>query len=144
MPEINTSLRDAAQILRGCDRDGNELRYQVANWLEFAAMRGPAMPGRPYAQAVADAVLTDPPEHTFWTPDANKTYCRGCGHTLYAGNHGQPCHAEIRHGPGHQSRTRCGLKGPHEVHFAVYMGQEATWRGDKAYSGVLDEPPMAE
>lgn len=56
----------------------------------------------------------------------------------------EDCDAEVRHGPGHQSRTKCELKGEHEVHRAVYMGTEATWRGPVAYTGVFDEPPMAD
>src|SRR5690349_22759632 len=50
----------------------------------------------------------------------------------------EACAAEVRHGPGHQSRTKCELKGEHEVHRAVYMGTEATWRGEFAYTGAFD------
>ena len=54
------------------------------------------------------------------------------------------CDAEVRHGPGHQSRTKCELTGRHEIHRAVYMGTEATWRGPYEYTGAFDEPPSAE
>lgn len=55
----------------------------------------------------------------------------------------EPCSALIRHGPGHQSKTRCRLTGPHAVHEAVYgsMMQFARWRGDEASSDAFDESP---
>lgn len=49
-------LRDAAARLRQSGRDGNEFLFQVANWLEYAAMRGSGMPGRAYAIAVAETI----------------------------------------------------------------------------------------
>jgi hypothetical protein len=54
-----------------------------------------------------------------------------------------PCLAEIWHGPGHQSRTRCHLRGPHDIHCAVYgcYDQVARWRGKQVFSGYFDEPP---
>lgn len=54
------------------------------------------------------------------------------------------CTAIIRHGPGHQSKTRCRVQGEHDEHEAVYMGQFATWRGDEAMTGFFDEPPDQE
>lgn len=59
---------------------------------------------------------------------------------------GADCTAEIRHGPGHQSRTTCELKGLHDVHRAIYGSyrQEATWRGLHAYTGIADEPPLED
>jgi hypothetical protein len=52
------------------------------------------------------------------------------------------CEAVIWHGPGHQSRTRCRVEGPHDIHEAVYGGNSfAQWRGDEATTGVFDEPP---
>lgn len=53
------------------------------------------------------------------------------------------CEALIWHGPGHQSRTRCYLKGKHEIHETRYgrYDQIARWKGDKALSGFADEPP---
>ena len=53
------------------------------------------------------------------------------------------CEAVIRHGPGHQSRTKCQVVGKHKVHEAVYGSYEqyAQWVGDKCYSGYFDDPP---
>lgn len=58
----------------------------------------------------------------------------------------EPCLAEVSHGPGHQSSTRCELTGPHDVHRAIYgsQRQEATWRGPHVFTGAADEPPMEE
>ena len=59
---------------------------------------------------------------------------------------GPECKALIFHGPGHQSRTRCRLKGPHTIHQASYgsSDQLAHWEGDKGFSGYFDEPPTVE
>jgi hypothetical protein len=56
------------------------------------------------------------------------------------------CSAEVRHGPGHQSSTKCEVKGVHEVHRAIYGAdrQEAAWRGTHVYTGAFDEPPPEE
>lgn len=53
------------------------------------------------------------------------------------------CPAILWHGPGHQSRARCRLRGPHAIHETVYGSarQFARWEGDKAFSGVFNEPP---
>jgi hypothetical protein len=53
------------------------------------------------------------------------------------------CKAVIYHGPGHQSKTYCRKKGPHEIHEAIYGSQMqyAEWRGDEVFSGFFDEPP---
>lgn len=58
----------------------------------------------------------------------------------------QICSAVIHHGPGHQSKTRCGLTSPHEIHEAVYgsLRQFAEWRGDAVTTGFFDEPPELE
>jgi hypothetical protein len=55
----------------------------------------------------------------------------------------KPCNAMIFHGPGHQSKTKCRLRGPHNVHETYYGRHEqfARWRGDKVFSGFFDEPP---
>jgi len=55
----------------------------------------------------------------------------------------KPCTALIFHGPGHQSRTKCMLRGPHTIHKAYYGRYEqlAQWEGDSAFSGFFDEPP---
>lgn len=56
-----------------------------------------------------------------------------------------PCTAELHHGPGHQSTTRCELTGAHEVHEGHYHGGiRATWRGQTATTGYFDEPPQEE
>lgn len=47
------------------------------------------------------------------------------------------CTAHLYHGPGHQSRSRCEVKGPHDVHMTHYHGgQRATWR-DGSYTDKL-------
>lgn len=53
-----------------------------------------------------------------------------------------PCHAAIHHGPGHQGRQECYLKGPHEVHETRYGCDDrlVRWRGDSAFTGYFDEP----
>ena len=53
------------------------------------------------------------------------------------------CQAVIYHGPGRQSRTRCRLSGPHDIHEAYYGNYSllARWRGDKVFTGYFDEPP---
>jgi hypothetical protein len=82
-------------------------------------------------------------------------------------NGGQVCGAWLGHGPGHQSRTRCRIRGPHEVHEAIYGSDQqlARWRNgsytnklreqgiefdpaaypeDMAMTGFFDEPPREE
>lgn len=56
------------------------------------------------------------------------------------------CTAVLWHGPGHQSKTLCQVRGPHEVHVAVYgsLRQEAHWRDEEAMTGFFDEPPQGE
>lgn len=54
------------------------------------------------------------------------------------------CEAVLWHGPGHQSKTACQLKGNHEVHAALYPSGYATWRGRSAMTGFFDEPPDAD
>jgi hypothetical protein len=59
----------------------------------------------------------------------------------------EPCSAEIHHGPGHQSTTKCGKVGPHEVHGAEIMGEMAYWRteeGKESFTGYFDESPLNE
>lgn len=56
------------------------------------------------------------------------------------------CEAVLFHGPGHQSKTRCRIEGPHEVHETIYGSDrtQATWQGDEAMTGFFDEPPEVE
>lgn len=55
------------------------------------------------------------------------------------------CNATLHHGPGHQSRTRCTLSGPHTVHECTYWSEYgesvARWRGDNVSTGYFNEPP---
>lgn len=53
------------------------------------------------------------------------------------------CNAIICHGPGHQSRTFCQVKGKHKIHRAIYgsYNQEAKWKEDEICSGYFDESP---
>jgi hypothetical protein len=53
------------------------------------------------------------------------------------------CGALLWHGNGHQSKTKCQLKGKHSTHFAVYGGdeQEAYWKSNEASTGFFNEPP---
>lgn len=52
------------------------------------------------------------------------------------------CNAQLWHGPGHQSKTYCQVKGPHKIHRAVYgcYDQEMEWKGKKSFTGYFDEP----
>lgn len=56
------------------------------------------------------------------------------------------CDAVIFHGPGHQSRTKCRLVGPHDIHEARYGAHDqlARWKDDEVSSGFFDEPPCVE
>lgn len=58
-----------------------------------------------------------------------------------AQDEGEPCEAFLYHGPGHQSKTRCELIGPHDVHRAIYgsMRQEATWRDGEYTDGLREK-----
>lgn len=88
--------------------------------------------------------------YVFWTDDPKDRYAACCGNYTCTSE----CKAVIHHGPGHQSRTHCRVKGPHEVHEAVYGShrQFATWRTPAVpaqstvgpmdvFSGFFDEPP---
>ena len=57
-------------------------------------------------------------------------------------NNMKQCEAIIWHGPGHQSKTRCMLTGPHKIHKTIYgqHDQEVRWRGDEAFTGFFDDP----
>lgn len=48
------------------------------------------------------------------------------------------CEAVFYHGPGHQSRARCEVQGPHDVHEAHYRHGLARWR-DGDYTNKLRE-----
>lgn len=57
----------------------------------------------------------------------------------------EPCAAKLHHGPGHQSTTHCRLTGKHDVHEAVYDGDQfAAWTSDEAMTGFMDEPPVMD
>lgn len=43
-----------------------------------------------------------------------------------------PCTARMWHGPGHQSSTRCTVKGAHAVH--EVFGTDWEWEGQTAYA----------
>ena len=80
--------------------------------------------------------------------------CRRVGHGLYMGDRcsicateerrkaNGECNASLWHGPGHQSRTYCQVKGPHKIHRAIYgcYNQEMEWKGKKAFTGYFDDP----
>jgi hypothetical protein len=62
---------------------------------------------------------------------------------------GYDCAAILFHGPGHQSRTPCRIRGSHPIdgdHEVIYGEDQryAHWRGPKATTGVFDEPPREE
>lgn len=59
---------------------------------------------------------------------------------------GEPCTAVLRHGPGHQSRTTCNVRGTHLVHRCVFgrYDQEASWTEPEATTGYFDEAPESE
>lgn len=50
---------------------------------------------------------------------------------------GEPCTAYMTHGPGHQSKTTCELRGPHEWHWAADpMCPGFEWQGEKGSAGI--------
>ena len=53
------------------------------------------------------------------------------------------CEAICYHGSGHQSSTRCQIRGPHDIHECCYGSYEQTarWRGKSVFTGCFDEPP---
>lgn len=59
------------------------------------------------------------------------------------------CLAALHHGPGHQSKTYCQVKGRHAVHRATYgsLDQTMEWRekrGKPTCTGFFDEPVPVE
>lgn len=48
------------------------------------------------------------------------------------------CGATIYHGPGHQSKSQCEMRGPHTQHSAI---DELYWSTKKAFSGYFDQSP---
>lgn len=87
--------------------------------------------------AVVDGVT-----YVLFGPDNEHRYAACCGNATCTSE----CKAVIHHGPGHQSRTHCHVKGEHDVHEAVYgsFRQVATWRGNEVFSGFFDEPPAED
>ena len=51
------------------------------------------------------------------------------------------CTSVLCHGPGHQSKTFCQVKGEHTLHRAELNGRKPSWTGDKAFSSYFDEYP---
>lgn len=49
------------------------------------------------------------------------------------------CFAVLHHGPGHQSTTRCELRGTHAHHSAEVMGEQVEWTGNDESTGFFDE-----
>lgn len=49
------------------------------------------------------------------------------------------CEAEIWHGPGHQTRSKCEVLGVHNQH--SYSFQQLYWSTKSAYSGHFDQSP---
>ena len=52
------------------------------------------------------------------------------------------CNAILHHGPGHQSRTFCELKGNHKIHKTEYglYRQVMEWKGKEACTDFWDDP----
>ncbi|MBT7930201.1 hypothetical protein HN682_09930 [Candidatus Peregrinibacteria bacterium] len=52
------------------------------------------------------------------------------------------CKAILYHGNGHQSKTKCRVKGIHTIHNAIYGHdyEEMSWVGDEACTGFFNEP----
>jgi hypothetical protein len=49
----------------------------------------------------------------------------------------KPCEVKIYHGPGHQSRSKCEAKGPHEWHYATLFGEHTgqyEWKGGDVFA----------
>lgn len=54
------------------------------------------------------------------------------------------CFAFLCHGPGHQSLTRCELRGGHEGQHCTHygrLGQRGYWSGDEGMTDVWDNAP---
>lgn len=54
------------------------------------------------------------------------------------------CFAVIHHGPGHQSATRCTLRGPHGRHRAKVKHEWMYWTDENNSTGFFDEAPEEE
>jgi len=52
------------------------------------------------------------------------------------------CCAVLNHGPGHQSKTFCELKGKHKIHECKYGSYEQCmrWKGKEACTSFFDYP----
>lgn len=86
-----------------------------------------------------------------WDREGGKLTCRICGGQLIKSRFedptlghqddcpNMPCRAVLHHGPGHQSKAHCDVLGPHDVHEARVMGQQARWRGMDSSTGFFDE-----
>ena len=51
------------------------------------------------------------------------------------------CVAQIHHGPGHQTISRCIREGAHDIHECAPMGIVLRWRGDVGFTDVFDNSP---
>jgi hypothetical protein len=59
------------------------------------------------------------------------------------------CIAKLGHGPGHQGKTYCDVKGPHKIHHCVFGSyrEDATWTGNVhriKFTGYFDEAPYVK
>lgn len=93
-------------------------------------------PGRvtPEAEEVVDGVV--------YVTRGGYRYAKCCGWATCVSE----CKAIIYHGPGHQSKTHCRVKGPHEIHEAVVGSyrQFATWRDDQSSTDYFDQAPEVD
>lgn len=51
------------------------------------------------------------------------------------------CFAKLHHGPGHQSTTRCRVRGDHKYHSAEVKGDRVYWEDFDGSTGFFDELP---
>lgn len=54
------------------------------------------------------------------------------------------CTAIIWHGPGHQSKGPCDVKGKHRQHHFSGPREEYYWTKKEEFSGFFDESPEDE
>jgi hypothetical protein len=52
---------------------------------------------------------------------------------------GKQCDAEIHHGPGHQSATKCQLRHEHATHEANLAGEIVEWDDDDSSAPELPD-----
>lgn len=118
---------------------------QVGDRVKLLNMNDPYTRLRPGVLGTVAHVDTLGTVHVRWDDGRSLGLIPGVDQFTIVGRESN-CDAFIWHGPGHQSRTRCQVTGPHAVHETVYGAglQLARWTGREAMTGFFDEPPEDE